>query len=337
MRIHSSLLSTLLTLGFLSAMAACSSTTPSLPNPDGGEVAQGENPSSPDSGPSDAPRACTSDNQCSPGTICVKTVCQAGCRTNSDCPPGTSCQSGSCSSGQGTESPGPDAGADAGPGEPAPDSGLRFSFFVTSIEAMRELSGSRDGFGGNLGGLAGADSICQKIAAKAGFGYKTWRAFLSVTKGPDGNPVNAIDRIGKGPWYDRNGRLLSRNIAGLLTERPRGDPQIVNDLPDEHGRGLQQFGDNHEVLTGSDNTGKLASADPASTCEDWTSAQGRGSGRPMCGVSWPRTSKSGESWISARRAPGCAAGYNLGGGDKGTYCVGCKGGYGAIYCFALTP
>jgi hypothetical protein len=42
------------------------------------------------------------------------------------------------------------------------------SFFVTS------RMGS-----GNLGGLAGADRICQDLAAAAGAGNKTWRAYLS--------------------------------------------------------------------------------------------------------------------------------------------------------------
>ena len=180
----------------------------------------------------------------------------------------------------------------------APDSGTadsddptkRFSFFVTSLDAMRELSGSQDGFGGNLGGLSGADGICQKIAVKAGFGHKTWRAFLSVTKGPDGKPVNAIDRIGSGPWYDRNGRLVAKDKPGLLKERPEGDAQIINDLPDEHGRGLKQFGDNHDILTGSNAQGRLNSSDPTSTCQDWTSATGPGSEKKvMAGHAWPRT------------------------------------------------
>ena len=36
-----------------------------------------------------------------------------------------------------------------------------------------------------------------------GAGQKPWRAFLSATAGEDGKQVNAIDRIGDGPWYDR--------------------------------------------------------------------------------------------------------------------------------------
>src|SRR6185369_12741517 len=73
-----------------------------------------------------------------------------------------------------------------------------FSFFVTSLEAIRRESKNQNGYGGNLGGLTGADAICTRIAeaALAGSGAKGWKAFLSTSK------ENAIDRIGKGPWYD---------------------------------------------------------------------------------------------------------------------------------------
>jgi hypothetical protein len=43
----------------------------------------------------------------------------------------------------------------------------QMSFFVTS-------AGS--GNGANLGGLAGADKICQTLAAAAGAGGRTWHA-----------------------------------------------------------------------------------------------------------------------------------------------------------------
>src|SRR5439155_24905380 len=54
-------------------------------------------------------------------------------------------------------------------------------FFVTSVGV---------GDGANLGGLAGADAHCQKLAAAAG-STRTWHAYLS-TQGP--NAVNARDR-----------------------------------------------------------------------------------------------------------------------------------------------
>src|SRR5678815_5390965 len=45
------------------------------------------------------------------------------------------------------------------------------TFFVTSVGR---------GFGGNLGGLAGADNHCQRLAQTVNRGTHTWRAYLSA-------------------------------------------------------------------------------------------------------------------------------------------------------------
>lgn len=211
-----------------------------------------------------------------------------------------------------------------------------FSFFVTSLEAMQQLSGSADGFGGDLRfgeatGLAGADKICQTIATNEGFGNKTWRAFLSTST------EDAIDRVGTGPWYDRLGRRVANDVEGLLGDRPDGEASAINDLPNEEGvqeHTLDPQVDDHDTLTGSDEQGRLAGSQ--STCSDWTST---GSGRPMAGHSWP--GGPSRNWMSAHAMSGCAPGVNLaqqmGGPGGGDACVGCEGGYGGIYCFALTP
>jgi hypothetical protein len=191
----------------------------------------------------------------------------------------------------------------------------RFSFFVTSLTAMRELSGSPNGFGGDLrfgqpDGLSGADEICRQIAegSSAGNG-KTWRAFLSVTKGPDGNPVHGIDRIGEGPWYDRLGRMVAMNKDDLVQQRPRGaDPAIINDLPNEtgtpnHNPDATGNVDNHDILTGTNTSGRLLSENWSSTCHDWTSSVGS-DGRPHCGHSWPRSATGGGSGTGGRDGGG---------------------------------
>jgi hypothetical protein len=236
---------------------------------------------------------------------------------------------------------GGDAGSGVGDAATTADADERapFSFFITSLETMQRQADSPDGFGGDLGGLAGADAICQRAAADVGHGDKTWRAFLSTTTGgAGGGPVHAIDRVGAGPWYDRNGRLVANDRAGLLMTRPAGDPQAVNDLPDENGRPLTFFQDAHDILTGSNAQGQLESSDPASTCADWTSAIGPGSeNRVRCGHAWP--AMSGQSWIVAHRLPGCAPGVRTTftpPGEEGDT-VGGQGGWGGIYCFALEP
>ena len=219
-----------------------------------------------------------------------------------------------------------------------------FSFFVTSVEAMQQLSGNANGFGGDLrygmtSGLDGADQICQTIATNEGFGNKTWRAFLSATAGP----VNAIDRVGSGPWYDRLGRLVATGVSGLVADRPDGEATVVADLPNE--KGVQEHlanssYDDHDTLTGSNRQGRLYSTTLGSTCNDWTSAAA-GTGRPMAGHHWP--GGPSRNWIQAHTMAGCAPGICLtqAGGGCNTPCpsggVGCEGGYGAIYCFALSP
>jgi len=242
-----------------------------------------------------------------------------------------------------------------------------FSFFVTSMSAMWKISDSvpddlNGGFGGDFQGLEGADSICQIIAIATGHGEKRWRAMLSATDDGTGNPVHAIDRIGQGPWYDANGRLLANDLDGLMSARPDGDEQAVSDLADECGVPLSALGDAHDVPTGSDAEGHLRSTDPESTCNDWTtsdgsvgeSASGGGGGQQAdptnvyCGHSFPRQSggggggpggggggaDNGQEWLSDHKLRGCGKGANLeqNGGGVGN-CIGCSGGYGAIYCF----
>ena len=206
-----------------------------------------------------------------------------------------------------------------------------FSFFVTSLEAVIRESKSDKGFGGNLGGLSGADAICTRIAEAAmpGAGAKGWRAFLSTSS------VNAIERIGSGPWYDRAGRLVANNTAGLLLERPNGET-TVNDLPNESGvpnRAGTGTGmdDNHDTITATNTQGKW---DGGPTCSDWTSASG--SDGPRVGHSWP--ANSGRNWMQAHQAPGCEPSVALAqtGAGSGNG-IGNGGGYGGFYCFALKP
>ena len=202
------------------------------------------------------------------------------------------------------------------------------------------------GFGGDFGGLEGADEICQTIAAATGFGHLTWHAMLSATNDGSGNQVHAIERIGSGPWYDANGRLVATGTAGLVADdRPDGTAQSVDDLPDECGVPLSVIGDVHDVLTGSNSDGRLYRDSHESTCNGWTSSDANvGSETVMIGHSFPRGSGGGPrpggdrgaSWISDHPVRGCGKGANLADDGPGTgNCVGCNGGYGAIYCFAL--
>ena len=240
-----------------------------------------------------------------------------------------------------------------------------FSFFVTSWETIQELAGEK-GFGGDLSfgetgpgaGLRGADKICETIAEMSmpGSKAKQWRAFLSVSADENGNQVNARDRIGSGPWYDRKGRLLAPTLDDLINERPQnGDAAIQNDLPNEFGipnhRPDGEDVDNHHMITGSDSEGKLMTGEKSYTCQDWTSVSS--SDVATCGFAWPRGGirkttwgggggggMGGSNWMTGFTSKGCEAGawlINDGAGTGSGPIIGSGGGYGGWYCFALNP
>jgi hypothetical protein len=178
------------------------------------------------------------------------------------------------------------------------------SFFVTS-------AGS--GNGGNLGGVEGADKLCQTLAAKAGAGTRTWRAYLS-TSNPD---VHARERIGAGPWYNAKGVLIASNVAELHSDKAN----INNDTAlDEQGRPINAEGapNRHDILTGSTVEGRATTA----TCQNWTSSGGDQTA--TLGHHDRLTfGKPGSPWNSAHPSKGCSQ-ENLV----------ATGGAGLVYCFA---
>jgi hypothetical protein len=181
----------------------------------------------------------------------------------------------------------------------------KMSFFVTSVGS---------GNGGNLGGLNGADKQCQALAAKAGAGNRTWRAYLS-TSGAGG--VNARDRIGKGPWVNAKGQVIANNVDELHSDKVN----INNDTAlDEQGRPINAPGapNRHDILTGSTPDGRATDT----TCQNWTSAAGDQTA--MLGHHDRMTfGKPGSPWNAAHASKGCSQ-ENLV----------ATGGAGLFYCFA---
>jgi hypothetical protein len=259
---------------------------------------------------------------------------------------------------------------DGGTGDAGTGALDKFSFFVTSQErlvALAKKDGRGDvGFGGDLryggatgegAGLRGADKICEDIAEMSmpGSRGKGWHAFLSTST------IDAKDRIGQGPWYDRLGRLVANNLTELIAERPTtAATEIKNDLPNETGTPNHNPGtgivDNHDILTGTGTDGKRYGTSAGAHCDDWTNST-KDYGAPRVGHSWPRAGGGGRgglgggsmnNWMSALDEAGCGAGINIdptidGPPDsnltpaeaRGT--VGSGGGYGGIYCFASIP
>jgi hypothetical protein len=204
-------------------------------------------------------------------------------------------------------------GAAQGRGGQAPQP---MTFFVTSVGL---------GKGGNLGGLAGADAHCQKLAEAAGAGGRTWRAYLS-TQGP--NAVNARDRIGKGPWHNVKGQSIARDLEHLhgdtLDLARMGNTLTRATALSEKGEPVKGVGDKpneHDILTGSQLDGRAYTDSADHTCNNWTSED---AGSAQVGHH-DRTGGPGTSWNSVHASKGCSQQALVG-----------TGGAGLFYCFAVT-
>jgi hypothetical protein len=192
------------------------------------------------------------------------------------------------------------------------------SFFITS-------AGS--GNGADLGGLAGADKHCQSLAAKAGAGGKTWRAYLS-SQGKDGAPnVNARDRIGSGPWYNAKGERIARNVDDLhgASNNVKKETALNEMGQVVAGRG-DKPANRHDILTGSRTDGTaFAGGDPDMTCGNWTRSGAEGA--VVVGHhdrAGPTSDPWATSWNSSHQSRGgCSQKALIG-----------TGGDGLFYCFA---
>lgn len=187
------------------------------------------------------------------------------------------------------------------------------SFFVTSANPK----------GGNLGGLAGADQVCQSLAKAAGAGQKTWRAYLSSST------VDAKTRIGNGPWYNFKGELIAQNVADLhtadknkisgttaLTEKGTVPNYLVVNAQGQAAAAAQPL--QHDILTGTNEDGTKN----ADTCRDWT--VGDASARAMLGHADRLGRNPGlNSWNAIHASQGC-----------GMEQLTPTGGAGMLYCFA---
>ena len=230
------------------------------------------------------------------------------------------------------------------------EGGTPMTFFVTSEPI---------GDGGNLGGLAGADAHCQRLAEAVGAGGRVWHAYLSTQARPGRPAINARDRIGTGPWYNFDGVMIARDVAHLhgdtlelarlgnnltkqsgLTEKG----QIVPGLNDyKHPRDgdweyvkTTPYSNRHEILTGSRTDGRAFTEDLDYTCDNWTSNRDPSPGqaptglgarpdKPNVQIGFPDRNGGGDgSWNSSHGTRGCSQ----------TSLVRTHG-VGKLYCFAI--
>ena len=205
-----------------------------------------------------------------------------------------------------SDSDSPDDVADINTADPD----ATMTFFLTS---------NSPGDGGNLGGLAGADVHCASLAEAAGTTGEEWRAYLSTT-GADG--INAIDRIGTGPWINALGVTVATSAENLLSD---SNNLTLETALTENGapvNGIGEVPNRHDILTGTELNGLASLSATDTTCNNWTSNSAGfalvGHHDRVGGGSNPT------SWSTAHSTSGCSqSNFQALGGD------------GLFYCFAM--
>jgi hypothetical protein len=198
---------------------------------------------------------------------------------------------------------------------PQPPQFPNMSFFITSQPGQN---------GANFGGLEGADAHCQTLAARAGAGAKTWRAYLSQ-QAIGGKPaINAKDRIGAGPWQNAAGVQIAANVADLH-DPAKANINVSTGLTETNRMVMSRLFvvNYHDILTGTLTDGTAPSTDRDLTCGNWTNG---GAGSAMVGHH-DRMGLNDEppakSWNASHPSRGC---------DNAS--LRATGGNGLLYCFA---
>ena len=188
-------------------------------------------------------------------------------------------------------------------------------FFVTS-------AGS--GKGGDLGGLAGADAICTRLATAVGSRGKQWRAYLSAQAMDGKAAVDARTRIGSGPWKNAKGVTVATSVADLHSPNNNLNKQTALTEKGEVVNGRGDTPNQHDILTGSQPDGTAINAPGVdSTCGNWTKS---GEGAAMVGHHdrmGLNDQPPAKSWNSSHQSRGCSAEALV-----------ATGGNGRFYCFA---
>jgi hypothetical protein len=189
------------------------------------------------------------------------------------------------------------------------------SFFITS---------HGPGKGADLGGLEGADRHCAELARDGGAASLTWHAYLSAAAAAGKPTVDARDRIGRGPWFNRAGVQIAKDLAEL-----HGDANNLNKRTalTEKGDTVNGRGDTpnmHDILTGSAMDGTLMTDTLETTCRNWTSSAADGSAR-VGHFDRQGGGQNPTSWNSAHASRGC-----------GQQNLQATGGNGLFYCFGVS-
>jgi hypothetical protein len=188
------------------------------------------------------------------------------------------------------------------------------TFFITSTGGPE---------GANFGGIEGADRHCQTLAARAGAGNKTWRAYLSQQALGGAKAINARDRIGKGPWVNAMGVQIAANVDDLHSVNNKINEETALSESGRRVPGRRYVPNVHDILTGSTADGRAHPPEKDLTCGNWTkNAEGSAfvGHHDRAGL---RYDLGSISWNAAHPSRGCSLAA-----------LKSSGGAGLIYCFA---
>jgi len=188
------------------------------------------------------------------------------------------------------------------------------TFFVTSVGK---------GNGADLGGLEGADAHCNALAKAAGSNLTNWHAYLSTTLPGGDAGASARDRIGHGPWHNAKGAVIAKSVDDLHSDNANITKQTALTEKGETVSGRGDPVNTHDILTGSDPSGRFSTAGGDTTCGNWTKS---GDGSAIVGHHDRAGLKDTwhmKSWNSSHGSRGCSQ-------DQ----LKASGGAGLLYCFA---
>jgi hypothetical protein len=171
------------------------------------------------------------------------------------------------------------------------------------------------------------------LAAAAGGGNRTWRAYLSTNGRGGANAVNARDRIGNGPWQNAKGAVIATNVADLHSDNNKIAKATALD---EKGQPIKVRGDMpnmHDIMTGSDKDGRAYPPNMDLTCNNWSSSSfgvamlghvDREGNPPVAGSqNVAAYTETARSWNAAHTSRSCSQPDLI-----------ATGGNGLFYCFA---
>src|SRR5258706_1404944 len=188
------------------------------------------------------------------------------------------------------------------------------TFFVTSVGK---------GNGADLGGLEGADAHCNALAKAAGSKHSNWKAYLSTSLPGGDAGVSARYGVGKGPWRNAKGVVVEKNVADLHSDKANITKETAFAEKGEPINGRGDKPNEHDILAGSDPSGRFSTAGGDTTCGNWTKS---GDGSAIVGHH-DRTGLKDtwhmKSWNSSHASRGCGQAQQK-----------ASGGAGLLYCFA---